>query len=100
MIGNIFAALLCDHLFNHPLQICHLEPVETPPPTSHRDRLPIMNSEMIAHLNEWLEQCDTLQSSHIITEVEIIEYVVKGKEELIEDKTADLAAGENEDEGI
>ena len=59
-----------------------------------------MNPEMIAHRNEWLVQCDTLQSSHIITDEDIIEYVVKGKEDLTEDKTADLAAMENEDEGI
>ena len=55
-----------------------------------------MNPEMIAHLNEWLVQCDTLQSSHIITDEDIIEYVVKGKEDPHEDKTADLAAVENE----
>ena len=35
-----------------------------------------MNQEMIAHLNEWTEQCDTLQSSQIMTDEEIIEYVV------------------------
>ena len=35
-------------------------------------RLPIMSPEMIAHLNEWLEQCDTLQSNNIMTEDEII----------------------------
>ena len=39
-----------------------------------------MNPEMIAYLNEWLEQCDTLQSSHIMTGDKIIKYVVKGKE--------------------
>ena len=59
-----------------------------------------MNPEMITHLNEWLEQCDTLQSSHIMTDEEIIEYVVKGKEDTHEDETADLAAVENVDEGI
>ena len=48
-----------------------------------------MNPEIIAHLNEWLEQCDTLQSSHIMNEEEIIEYVVKGKDDPHEDKTAD-----------
>ena len=74
--------------------------IGTPPPTSHRDRLAIMNPEMIAHLNEWLEQCDTLQSSHIMTDEEIIEYIVKGKENPIVDETADSAAMENEDEGI
>ena len=41
-----------------------------------------------------------LQSNHIMTGEEIIEYVVKGKEDPHEDATADLAAVENEDEGI
>ena len=59
-----------------------------------------MNPEMIAHINEWLEHCDTLQSSFIMTGDEIIEYVVKGKEDPHEDETTDLAAVENEDEGI
>ena len=74
--------------------------IGTPPPTSHRDRLAIMNPEMIAHLNEWLEQCDTLQSSHIMTDEEIIEYIVEGKENPIVDETADSAAMDKEDEGI
>ena len=74
--------------------------IGTPPPTSHRDRLLIMNPDMIAHLNEWLEQCDILQSRHIVTDEKIIKYIVKGKENSIEDETADLAAMENEDEGI
>ena len=55
---------------------------------------------MIAHLNELLEQSDTLQSNHIMTDEEIIEYVVKGEEDPHEDETADLGAVENEDEGI
>ena len=53
---------------------------------------------LIARLNEWLEQCDTLQSSHIMSDEEIIEYAVKlkGKEDHHENETADLAAVENE----
>ena len=49
-----------------------------------------------------MEQCDTLQSSHthIMTDEEIVEYVVKGNKDTHEDETADLAAMENEDEGI
>ena len=58
-----------------------------------------MNQEMIAHLNEWLE-CNTLQSSHIMTDEEIIEYIVKGKEAPHGDETEDLSAMENEDERI
>ena len=50
---------------------------------------------MIAHLNEWPEQCDTLQTSYILTDEEIIEYVVNSKDDPSEDKTADLAAVEN-----
>ena len=49
-------------------------------------RLPIMNPEIIAHLNEWLEHCDTLLFSHIMTDEEIIEYVVKGKEDPMKTK--------------
>ena len=59
-----------------------------------------MNPEMIAHLNEWLEQCEPLQSSLMITDEEIIECVVKGKEDPIEDETADLTAVKNKNEGI
>ena len=33
-----------------------------------------------------------MQSSHIMTDEEIIEYVVKGKEDPHENETADLAA--------
>ena len=58
-----------------------------------------MNPEKIGYLNEWLKQCDTLQSSHIMTDEEIIEYVVKGKEDPHKDETSNLAAVENEDEG-
>ena len=44
-----------------------------------------------APLNEWMEQCHNLRSSHKMTDEEIIEYVVKGKDHQ-EDKNADIAA--------
>ena len=72
MMGNVFAALLCDHLFSHQLQIRHplrlaavsLEAasptvikIEIPPPTSHRDRLPIMNPELILYALDKTPYC-------------------------------------------
>ena len=51
---------------------------------------------MIANLNEWLEQCDTLQSSHIITDEEMIEYAVKGKDD---PRTQDCGLSRDEERG-
>ena len=56
---------------------------------------------MIANLNEWLEQCETLQCSHIMTDDEIIEHVLQDKDqEQIEDETQDTPAAEDEDIGV
>ena len=48
---------------------------------------------MVAHLNEWLEQCDTLHTSHVMTDDEIIQSVLQphGEDTLeLEDEVQDV----------
>ena len=47
---------------------------------------------MVAHLNEWLDQCETLTTSHVMTDAEIIQSVMQKEDSTPDSEVQDTEA--------
>ena len=47
---------------------------------------------MVTHLNEWLDQCETLTTSHVMTDAEIIQSVMQKEDSTPDSEVQDTEA--------